>query len=81
MKKTVLLVLLSVTAAVPAYAAVRSEHHFSLTFSAKATGAPTGIKFLTDRYTYKPPPIGKLADRVATTTFVMQPGTRTNPNS
>ena len=81
MKKLVLIALALVLVAVPALAATRHEHHFNLTFSAKKANAPTGITFLTDRYAYKAPPQGQLADRVATTTFVMQAGSRTNPNA
>jgi hypothetical protein len=66
---------------VPALAATRQEHRFNLTFTAKSTGSPTGITFLTDRFGYKAPPQGQLADRVATTTFVMAPGSRTNANA
>jgi hypothetical protein len=36
--------------AVPASAAVRHEHHFSLAFSQKAVRAPSGVTFTTDRF-------------------------------
>ena len=81
MKKPIVVALALALASVPALAATRHEHHFNLAFSAKSTGSPTGITFLTDRYTYKAPAQGQLADRVATTTFVMQAGTRTNSNA
>jgi hypothetical protein len=63
---------------VPAFAATRHEHRFNLAFSAKSPGTPTGVKFLTDRFSYKAPPQGTAADRVATTTFTMHLGTKTN---
>ena len=78
MKRLSLLLLASVLLAVPALAAVRKEHHFALTFSAKAPAKATGTTFLTDRFNYKAPPPGTLADRVASVTFVMAPGTKTN---
>jgi hypothetical protein len=81
MRKTALVALLCALVAVPAFAATRAEHKFSLAFSTKATSAKSGVKFLTDRFDYKAPPQGQLADRVATVTFVMAPGTRTNPNA
>ena len=65
-------------AATPVLAATRDEHKFSLTFSSRTPGTATAISFLTDRSAYKAPPAGKPADRVATTTFIMAPGTRTN---
>ena len=71
-------ILAGVVAATPALAATRSEHHFSLTFSAKQPGTSTGVKFLTDRFAYKAPPQGQPADRVANVTFTMPPGTHTN---
>jgi hypothetical protein len=77
MKKLIVVALAAAIAATSALAATRSEHHFSLTFSTKAAGKPTGIKFMTDRYAYKAPPAGTAVDRVATTTFIMAPGTRT----
>lgn len=70
--------LLAVT---PALAATRNEHKFKLQFSTQAAGAPTGVSFLTDRFAYKAPPLGQPADRVATTTFIMAPGTRTSTAS
>jgi hypothetical protein len=78
MTRLPIVILAGVVAATPALAASRSEHHFKLSFSTQAPGAQTGIKFLTDRYTYKAPPQGQVADRVASTTFIMAPGTRTN---
>ena len=76
---SLLLALAGILLVTPSLAAgVRHEHKFSLTFSAKKAGAQTGVKFLTNRFNYKAPAAGELADRVATTTFVMQPGTRTN---
>jgi hypothetical protein len=78
MKRLPIAILAGVVATTPALAATRSEHHFSLTFSAKKPGASTGVKFLTDRFNYKAPPQGQMADRVATVTFTMPPGTRTN---
>lgn len=81
MKKPFLLVAVLLLAAVPAAAAVRHEHKFSLAFSTKAPHSAAGVTFLTDRFDYKAPAPGQAADRVATTTFVMQPGTRTNPNA
>lgn len=65
-------------AAAPVLATTRSEHDFELTFSAKAPKTATGVQFLTDRTDYKAPPQGQPADRVATTTFTMHPGTKTN---
>jgi len=81
MKRFGLVVAVALVAAIPAFAATRHEHHFGLAFSTKAAGVPAGVTFLTDRFAYKAPPPGQVVDRVATTTFVMQPGTRTNPNS
>lgn len=81
MRKAALLALLSVIVAVPAFAATREEHKFTLAFSTKAAGVKSGVKFLTDRTAYKAPPQGELADRVATVTFLMATGTRTNPNA
>lgn len=81
MKKLSMLALIALIVSVPAYAATRHEHHFKLTFSSKATGSPSGAKFLTDRFAYKAPALGQKADRVATLTFVMQPGTKSNPNA
>ena len=78
MKKLLLVVLGTALLAVPAYAATRHEHHFSLTFSSKATNAQSGVTFVTDRFAYKAPPQGTPADRVAKVTFQMAPGTRTN---
>lgn len=81
MKKVSLAVLIALLATVPALAVARHEHHFSLKFSSSAPHAASGVTFMTDRFNYKAPPQGTVADRVATTTFVMQPGTRTNPNA
>jgi hypothetical protein len=67
--------------AVPASAAIRHEHHFSLAFSAKAAHAQSGVTFTTDRFNYKAPPPGHLADRVQSVTFQMAPGTRTNTSA
>ncbi len=81
MRKLTLLALASAVFAVPAFAATRQEHHFKLTFSAKAPNWQTGVSFLTDRFAYKPPPTGQPADRVTQTKFVMASGTRFYPNS
>ena len=81
MKKVALLTALGAVLVVPAYAATRNEHKFNLAFSTTAANSKSGVKFLTDRFDYKAPPQGELADRVATVTFVMAPGTRTNPNA
>jgi hypothetical protein len=81
MRKITLLTVIAVLATVPALAATRNEHKFSLSFTTKATHANTGVTFLTDRPKYKAPPQGQTVDRVATTTFVMAPGTKTNPNA
>ena len=78
MKKLLILVLAGALLAVPATAAIRHEHHFGLTFSTKAVNAHSGVTFRTDRFEYKAPPQGQLADRVAKVTFQMAPGTRTN---
>jgi hypothetical protein len=78
MKKLALIALAAAIATTPALAAGRSEHHFGLSFTSKSAHSPTGTKFSTDRFAYKAPPQGELADRVAVTTFVMAPGTRTN---
>ena len=78
MRRLPIAILAGVLAATPALAATRSEHHFSLTFSSTKPGTSTGVKFLTDRFNYKAPPQGQPADRVATVTFTMPPGTRTN---
>lgn len=81
MKKVLLLAVATALLAVPAYAAVRHEHKFSLAFTTKAVNAKSGTTFLTNRFNYKAPPQGQPADRVKTTQFVMAPGTRTNPNA
>ena len=78
MKKLALAVLAAALLAVPATAAVRHEHHFSLTFSTKKAHSAAGVTFVTDRFSYKAPPPGQSADRVASVTFLMAPGTRTN---
>lgn len=78
MKKLPLVALAVVLLVIPAYAATRHEHHFSLAFTSKAARAPSGVTFVTDRFNYKAPPPGQLADRVAKVTFFMAPGTRTN---
>ena len=78
MRRISLLALIGVLAAVPAYAAVRHEHKFSLKFTTTTPGKATGTKFVTNRFAYTPPPAGQLADRVKTTTIVMAPGTRMN---
>ena len=80
MKRLVLIALALAVASVPAFAATRQEHHFKLAFSAKTTQSQSGVTFLTDRFDYKAPAQGQIADRVATTTFVMATGTRTNAN-
>jgi hypothetical protein len=77
-KKLLLAIVAAALLVVPASAAIRHEHHFSLKFSSKAARAPSGVTFVTDRFDYKAPPQGQLADRVATVTFQMAPGTRTN---
>ena len=71
MIKFTLLTALIAVLVVPAYAATRHEHKFSLSFSATAASSKSGVKFFTDRFDYKAPPQGELADRVATVTFVM----------
>lgn len=81
MKRLLLIALAGALVAIPAYAATRDEHHFSLKFSAKSAAARSGVTFVTDRYSYKAPPPGKAADRVASVTFKMAPGTRTNTNA
>jgi hypothetical protein len=81
MKTVFLLTALGAVLAVPAFAATRDEHEFGLSFSTRAANSKSGVKFFTDRVDYKAPPQGKLADRVASVTFVMAPGTRTNPNA
>ena len=78
MQRLPIAILAGVLAATPALAATRHEHHFKLAFSSQKPGAATGINFRTDRFAYKAPAQGQAADRVATTTFVMAPGTRTN---
>jgi hypothetical protein len=78
MKRLPVIALAAVIAATPAYAAVRHEHKFGLTYTAKTTRSTTGVKFLTNRVNYKAPPQGQAADRVASTTFVLAPGTRIN---
>ena len=79
MRRLSLLILAVVlVATTAAFAATRSEHKFSMTFSKKTPGVATGISFVTDRFAYQPPAVGQPADRVAKTVFVMQPGTRTD---
>jgi hypothetical protein len=80
-KRLPLVALAAMLIAIPAYAATRHEHHFSLAFSVKSTGARSGVTFSTDRFEYKAPPPGQAADRVASVTFRMAPGTRTNPGA
>jgi hypothetical protein len=81
MKKVALRTVVCAFVAVPALGATRQEHKFSLAFTTKAPNTKSGTTFLTDRTKYKAPPQGQVADRVATTTFVMAPGTKTNPNA
>jgi hypothetical protein len=81
MKRVPIIVLAAVLAATPAFAAVRHEHKFGLSFSAKTPASATGVKFLTNRSSYKAPPQGQPADRVAKTTFILSPGSRTNPGA
>ena len=78
MRRLALIVLIGALVAAPALAATRSEHKFSMTFSKKAPATATGVSFLTDRFAYTPPAVGRPADRVAKTVFVMAPGTRTD---
>lgn len=78
MKRLLFILLAGALVAVPAYAATRHEHRFSLTFSSKTAGANSGVTFVTDRFDYKAPSPGTAADRVASVTFKMAPGTRTN---
>ena len=47
---------------------IRHEHHFKLTFSARASRASSGVTFTTDRFNYEAPSPGQLADRVASVT-------------
>jgi hypothetical protein len=75
-KKLPFVVLLAALIAVPAWGAVRQEHHFSLTFSSKAPRSPSGVTFSTDRFNYKAPSPGQAADRVGSVTFQLAPGTR-----
>jgi hypothetical protein len=76
--KLLLAVLTAALLAVPASAALRHEHRFSLSFSAKTTKTASGVTFMTDRFNYRAPPQGTPADRVSRVTFQMAPGTRTN---
>jgi hypothetical protein len=78
MKRLAIVTLAAAVAVTPAFAAVRHEHKFALTYGAKTTKTATGVKFLTNRFNYKAPPQGEAVDRVATTTFVLAPGTRIN---
>lgn len=78
MKRLPIIILATAVAATPAYAAVRHEHKFGLTYTAKTTKTQTGVKFLTNRSAYRAPPQGQAADRVSSTTFVLAPGTRIN---
>jgi hypothetical protein len=77
-KKLPFVVLVALLMAASAGAAVRQEHHFSLAFSTKAPHTNSGITFTTDRFGYKAPPQGQLADRVASVTFQLAPGARIN---
>jgi hypothetical protein len=80
--RRLLVVLLALAVAAPAaLAATRSEHKFKLTFTSATPAANTGIKFLTDRFDYEAPKAGEKADTVATTTFIMQKGTKTNTSA
>lgn len=78
MSRLPLILSVGVLAAVPALAATRSEHHFKLGFTSTSTHSATGATFLTDRFNYKAPPQGKLADRVAKVTIALPAGTRVN---
>ena len=78
MKKLPFVLLLTALMVVPAWAATRHEHKFSLTFSSKSPRAASGITFSTDRFSYKAPPPGQAADRVGSVTFQLAPGTRIN---
>ena len=77
MKRLPVIVLVALLA-VPAYAATRNEHKFQLSFTTKAPGKATGVKFLTDRYDYKAPAAGEAVDRVASVKMVLAKGTRLN---
>ena len=78
MRRLPIIALLALVVAVPAYAATRQEHKFQLSFTSKAPGSATGMKFLTDRYEYKAPPAGQTIDRVKTVKMVLAKGTRLN---
>lgn len=80
MKRLAVVVALAVAAA-PALAATKHEHHFTLAFTKKTPSTQTGVKFVTDRYTYKAPTPPQPVERVSKVTFVMAPGTHTNLTS
>lgn len=72
------LVLLAL--AVTAVGATLNEHKFSMSFSKKTPATSTGIKFSTDRYTYKAPASDEKANPVTKIVFTLAPGTRTDPS-
>lgn len=71
-------VAVSLIAAVPAAAAVRNEHVFKLTLTAKKPNRSTGVTFSTDRASYTAPAPGTEALRVTRTVFALPAGTKIN---
>ena len=70
----------ALTAALPAAAAVRNEHKFKLTLTAKQPKKSTGVTFSSDRANYAIPP-GTAPLRVTKTVFALPLGTRINPRA
>jgi hypothetical protein len=67
----------ALVAAIPAAGAVRKEHTFKLTLSAKTTKTSTGATFSTDR-NYTAPPAGTKPLLVTKVVFALPAGTKVN---
>lgn len=68
----------SLLAALPAAAAVRDEHKFKLTLSAKTVKRSTGVTVSTDRTNYTAPAAGTRPLRVTKVVFSLPSGTKIN---
>jgi hypothetical protein len=78
MRSPFLLLLFVVLLAVPAAAATRNDHKFSMTYSKAKPSTSTGVSFVTDRFAYVAPPAGQAPLHVTRSVFTMAPGTRTD---
>jgi hypothetical protein len=63
-----------------AIGATRDEHKFKMTFTADQVDKPTGLKFVTDRSDYEPPPLGQPVEyRVTKVVFTLANGSTIKP--